>query len=202
MLAIIFVMDRKTYALNSYFSVGALGAILMMILAAVGAISSWYSVGYIKSEVDRKIIKNRKTYQYFILLHLFIFAMFFALITTNLILMWIAIEEATTLSTAFLVSFYNKPSAIEVAWKYLTINSIGVLLGFFGTLLFLYPTVHSGFRGFMSWQLLLSNASAFDPFIAKIAFTFVLIGYVVLKSDWYLCPNGCLMLLIAKRHLR
>ncbi len=173
---IILVMDRKIYALNNYFSVDALGAILMMILAIVGAMASWYSIGYIRSEVDRKIIRSRKAHQYFILLHLFIFAMFFAIITTSPILMWIAIE-ATTLSTAFLVSFYNKPSAVEAAWKYLIINSIGVLLGFFGTLLFLYPTVHSGFRGFMSWQMLLSHASAFDPFIVKIAFIFVLIGY-------------------------
>src|SRR3989304_5418790 len=102
--------------------------------------------------------------------------MFFAIMTTDPIFMWIAIE-ATTLSTAFLISFYNKPSAIEAAWKYLIINSVGLLLGFFGTLLFLYPTQHAEFVGLISWHMLLSNASAFNPFIAKIAFIFVLIGF-------------------------
>lgn len=173
---IVLVINNKIYQTDEYFSVNALGASLMMILGIVSTMASWYSVGYIKKEIDKKIIKPRKANQYFILLHLFIFAMFFAVITTNPILMWIAIE-ATTLSTAFLVSFYNKPSAIEAAWKYLIINSIGVLLGFLGTLLFLYPTVHGGFRGFMSWQMLIFNAPAFEPFIAKIAFIFVLIGY-------------------------
>jgi hydrogenase-4 component F len=174
--AIILVIKRDTYTANAYFSIDALGAILIMILAVVSTMASWYSIGYIRSEVDKKVIRISKAHQYFILLHLFIFAMFFAIITTSPILMWIAIE-ATTLSTAFLVSFYSKPSAVEAAWKYLIINSIGVLLGFFGTLLFLYPTVHSGFKDLMSWQMLLSNASAFDPFIAKVAFIFVLIGY-------------------------
>lgn len=176
LVTVVSLLSNKTCQYLDYFSIDSLGAVLTMILALVGSMASLYSIGYIKSEVDRKIIRLNKAHQYFILLHLFIFAMFFAIITTSPILMWIAIE-ATTLSTAFLVSFYNKPSAIEAAWKYLIINSIGVLLGFFGTLLFLYPAVHSGLREFINWQLLLSNASKFDPFIAKIAFVFVLIGY-------------------------
>jgi hydrogenase-4 component F len=51
------------------------------------------------------------------------------------ILMWIAIE-ATTLSTVFLISFYNKPQATEAAWKYLMLNSLGLLLGLLGVMLF------------------------------------------------------------------
>ena len=170
------VIDSGSYHLNGYFSVDALGVVLMMILALVGAMASWYSVGYLKSEVEKQIIGPSRVRQYFVLLHLFILAMFFAIITTSPILMWIAIE-ATTLSTAFLISFYNKPSAIEAAWKYLIINSVGLLLGFLGTLLFLYPTVHTGFQGLITWQTLHSEASSFDPTITKIAFVFVLIGF-------------------------
>lgn len=170
------VIQNGTYNFKGYLYVDALGTVLMMILAFVGAMASWYSVGYLKIEVEKKIIGFSRVRQYFILLHLFILAMFFAIMTTDPIFMWIAIE-ATTLSTAFLISFYNKPSAIEAAWKYLIINSVGLLLGFFGTLLFLYPTQNAGFVGLISWQMLLSNASAFNPFIAKTAFIFVLIGF-------------------------
>jgi hydrogenase-4 component F len=109
-------------------------------------------------------------------LHLFIFAMFFAIITPNPLLMWIAIE-ATTLSTAFLISFYNKPSAMEAAWKYLIINSVGLLLGFFGTLLFLYPALYAGDYDLITWKTIMAHVSDFDPFVIKIAFIFVLIGY-------------------------
>lgn len=175
-LVVISVIKNEGYGLGVYFSVDALGAVLMMILALVGAIASCYSVGYLKIEMEKGIIGFKRVRQYFVLLHLFILAMFFAIITTNPIFTWIAIE-ATTLSTVFLISFYNRQSTIEAAWKYLIINSVGLLLGFFGTLLFLYPTVHSGFQGLIGWQTLLSNASAFDPFIVKIAFVFVFIGF-------------------------
>ena len=173
---VMMVIKNGIYRFDSFLSLDALGAILAMILAFVGTMVSWYSMSYLKIEMEKGIIGISRVRQYFILLHLFILAMFFAIITTSPILMWIAIE-ATTLSTAFLISFYNKPSAIEAAWKYLIVNSVGLLLGFFGTLLFLYPTVHTGFHGLISWQTLLANTSSFDPFIAKVAFVFVLIGF-------------------------
>jgi hydrogenase-4 component F len=163
-------------AAAGYFSVDALGSILLMLLAVVGAAASWYSTGYLKIEVEKNIIGMSRVWQYFILLHLFLFAMFFAVITTSPIFNWIAIET-TTLSTAFLISFYNKPSAVEAAWKYLIINSVGLLCGFFGTLLFFYPTLRFGYKGFLTWQNLAANAWAFDPVIVKMAFVFVLIGY-------------------------
>ena len=102
--------------------------------------------------------------------------MFFAITTTSSILMWIGIE-ATTLSTAFLIGFYNKPSAMEAAWKYLIINSLGLLFAFFGTLLFLYPALNGGHTELITWSNLLASGPNLDPFIAKMAFIFVLIGY-------------------------
>lgn len=170
------VIHNGIYNLYGYLSVDALGAVIMMLVAIVGTVVSWYSTNYLKVEMEKKIIGISRVRQYFILLHLFILAMLFAIMTTNPIFMWIAIE-ATTLSTAFLISFYNKPSAIEAAWKYLMINSVGLLLGFFGTLLFMYQILHSESHVFISWQMLLSNSPLFDPYIAKIAFIFVLIGF-------------------------
>jgi hydrogenase-4 component F len=170
------VVKNGSYASEVYFSIDSLGAILLILVAVIGFIVSWYSVGYLKAEVAKKIIGFSRVRQYFILLHLFLFAMFFAIITPNPIMMWIAIE-ATTLSTAFLISFYNKPSAMEAAWKYLIINSVGLLLGFFGTLLFLYPALQGGQEGLITWQSIRANISGFDPFVVKIAFIFILIGY-------------------------
>src|SRR3989344_8165907 len=102
--------------------------------------------------------------------------MFLSISASSPIFTWVFIE-ATTLSTAFLISFYNKPSAIEAAWKYLIINSIGLLLGFFGTLLYLTSFGQSMGDEFVSWQTLMANATHLDPLITKIAFIFILIGY-------------------------
>ncbi len=170
------VVRTGSYSWTPYLSVDPLGAIMIIVLALIGFAASWYSIGYLRTEVAKKIIGFHRVKQYFILLNLFLLAMYFAIITTNPILMWIAIE-ATTLSTAFLISFYNKPSAMEAAWKYLIINSVGLLLAFFGTLLFLYPSLSAGHTGLINWHTILSNVSTFNPLVAKTAFIFVLIGY-------------------------
>ena len=175
-IAVAAVVKNGSYASAVYFSIDSLGAILLILVAVIGFIVSWYSVGYLKAEVAKNIIGFSRVRQYFILLHLFLFAMFFAIITPNPIMMWIAIE-ATTLSTAFLISFYNKPSAMEAAWKYLILNSVGLLLGFFGTLLFLYPSLQAGQEGLITWHSIRANVAGFDPFVVKIAFIFILIGY-------------------------
>ena len=150
--------------------------VVLLTVAVVGFASSFYSIGYLRGEVAKGIVGFRRVKQYFVLFQLFLLAMFYAIITVNPILMWIAIE-ATTLSTAFLISFYNKPTAMEAAWKYLIINSIGLLLGFLGTLLFFAPLSDPA-DTFVTWRLLQeAGAAGLNPLLVKIAFIFVLIGY-------------------------
>ena len=166
-----------TTVVSGFIGLDALGTIVILTIAIVGFAATVYSVGYLRQEVAKNVIDTQRVWQYFILLHLFLMAMFFAVATTNPILMWIGIE-ATTLTTVLLFRFYKKATTIEAAWKYLILNSIGLLLGFFGTLLFLtsVPT-GSGEGHFATWQMLLVNASQFDPMVAKIAFVFVIVGY-------------------------
>ncbi|MCX6013903.1 MAG: proton-conducting transporter membrane subunit, partial [Chloroflexi bacterium] len=170
------VATDGTYAPHQFISVDALSAIVMLIIAIVGFLASIYSVKYLREETAKHIIGFKRVKQYFILLNLFIAVMFLAVTSSSPIITWISIE-ATTLSTAFLISFYNKPSAMEAAWKYLIINSIGLLLGFFGTLLYFTSVQASGGAGFITWDGLLSGAVLLDPLLVKIAFIFILIGY-------------------------
>lgn len=170
------VSTAGSYFSWPFFSVDSLGAIIMLIIGSVGLAVAVYSIYYLRQETAKKIIGFTRVKQYFILLNLFLAAMFLAITASNPIFAWISIE-ATTLSTAFLISFYNKPSSTEAAWKYLIINSVGLLLGFFGTLLYFTAVSSSGENGLVSWQSLVANATHLDPLIAKIAFIFVLIGY-------------------------
>jgi hydrogenase-4 component F len=169
------VFRQGRYAYGTYLAVDALGAIVLLTVGLVGTAAAIYSIGYLREEVRKQIVGFSRVRQYFILFHLFLAAMFFAVLTLSPIGMWIAIE-ATTLSTAFLISFYNKPSSMEAAWKYLIINSIGLLLGFFGTLIFL-SSAGPGVERFIDWDSLIRDAGSMDPMLAKIAFIFVLIGY-------------------------
>lgn len=168
------VLSTGTVQASALFSLDALGSYVSLLIALVGAFASFYSVGYLRAETDKEIVGPSRVRQYFLLLKLFFFAMFLAVATMSPVVMWIAIE-ATTLSTAFLISFYNKQSATEAAWKYLILNSLGLLLSLLGTLLFLaLPELR---EGSLTWNELRLSAVTFDPLIVKLAFVFVLVGY-------------------------
>lgn len=165
------VVNQNAYSLNGIFLIHAFEAFILGITTTVGFIATLHSVGYLREEQTKGMIGFKRIKQYYILINLFLLCMFVAITTISPILMWIAIE-ATTLSTVFLVSFFNRKEDIEAAWKYLIINSIGLLLGLLGTTLFL-----SQGSGFTDWNSLMIAATHMDPFISKFAFIFILIGY-------------------------
>jgi hydrogenase-4 component F len=164
------------YSPYPFLSVDSMGAIAMLIISVVGMAAAAYSVPYLREELRRQNITPSQVKRYYIMLNLFLAVMFLAVTSSSPIFTWISIE-ATTLSTAFLISFYNKPYSMEAAWKYLIINSIGLLLGFFGTLLYFTALIGTHNAGLTTWSDFLAHTAHFDPKIAQIAFVFVLIGY-------------------------
>ena len=48
--------------------------------------------------------------------------------------MWVAIEMAT-LTTVLMVGIYRTSEALEAAWKYFILGSVGIALALFGTIL-------------------------------------------------------------------
>lgn len=165
-----------TFVVGKYLALDALSLLLTLIISSVGCVVAFYSVGYLRQEVKKSIIGPRRVKQFFVLFELFLFAMLLAANAANPVLMWIAIE-ATTLSTAFLISFYNKPTATEAAWKYLMINSLGLLIGFLGTLLFLVLPQGAAEGSILTWADLRAGAEGFHPVVVKVAFLFILVGY-------------------------
>lgn len=166
-----------TYS-STYFYVDSLSALMIFIITLGSFSAGIYSMGYLHEENRKEIVGFTRIRQFFILLNLFIFTMFFAVSVSNPALMWIAIE-ATTLSTAFLISFYNKPSAMEAAWKYLIVNSVGLLLGFLGTLILLaVASSHiTGSELIVGWNDLVNIGAIQDPLAVKVAFIFIMVGF-------------------------
>lgn len=164
-------------ATSEIFQTDALGAFVLFFTTIVGLAATVHSIGHLREEVRKDIIGFRRVRQYFVLFHLFFFAMFLAAATTSPLVMWVAIE-ATTLAAAFLISFYNKPSALEAGWKHLIINSVGLLLGFLGTLLFLNAAATAGNGdAFVSWSTLRELGPSLSPLLVTVAFVFVFLGY-------------------------
>lgn len=79
-----------------------------------------------------EVVWSRKSV-YFILLGAFWSAMLLVVLSTNFGLMWLGIS-ATTLATAFLVGFSGEREALEAAWKYLVLCSVGLGFALLGIL--------------------------------------------------------------------
>jgi hydrogenase-4 component F len=106
------------------------------------------------------------------------FAMNLALVANNIGLMWVAIEMAT-LTTVLMVGIYRTHEALEAAWKYFILGSVGIALALFGTILIYMaarPVIGEGADA-MVWSTLMSHAAQFDPALLNVAFIFLLLGY-------------------------
>lgn len=164
---------------NSLIYIDSLSGYILLITNLAFFLVSIYSISYFREELRRKAITFNQLKLYYCLSNVFVLSMIIALTTQNMGIMWISIE-ATTLSSAFLVGFYNNKRAIEAAWKYLIICSVGIAFAMLGIILLYYSStvtlVGSKMSG-LNWNFLLQNASALDPSILKIAFIFILIGF-------------------------
>jgi hydrogenase-4 component F len=84
-----------------------------------------------------------------------------------------------TLTTVAMVGIYRTPEAIEAAWKYFILGSVGIALALFGTILVYMaarPVVGEGIDG-MVWTTLMSRVSEFEPALLNLAFVFLMLGY-------------------------
>jgi hydrogenase-4 component F len=106
------------------------------------------------------------------------FGMNLALVANSIGLMWVAVELAT-LTTVLMVGIYRTPEALEAAWKYFILGSVGIALALFGTILVYIaarPVVGEGLDG-MTWTVLVAHANKLDPALLNLAFVFLLLGY-------------------------
>jgi hydrogenase-4 component F len=167
----------ESAALGGIFYIDSLSIIVLDIVLTISLMASIYSVGYMEEEVKRGKADAGKLKIYYMLMYAFIFTMVLALSVKNMGIMWIAIE-ATTLSSAFLVGFSNDKHALEAAWKYIIICSVGIAVAMLGiTLLHLSSIDVLSSRQFLDWTALYNSAGALKSSVVKLAFIFILVGF-------------------------
>jgi hydrogenase-4 component F len=161
-------------AAGDLFRVDALSALMVAIIALLGAITSLYAVGYVRAELD--VAHLSRVRSFFALFHLFIFTMLVAVTTDNLGVMWIAVE-GTTLATVFLVNLRRTRASIEAAYKYLILSSVGIALAFIGTALVYYAGAAKAGEIAVNWSALRAGAASLNADVVRLAFVFILVGY-------------------------
>jgi hydrogenase-4 component F len=151
---------------------------LIVLTTFVGFTTSVFSASYIAHEIEIGRLTPAYLRFYHAMYQALMGAMAVALLANNIGLMWVGVEVAT-LSTVMMVGIYRTREAIEAAWKYFILGSVGIGLAFFGTILVYVVAQEAVGEGLpaMTWDLLLKNAPALDPKLLSLAFVFLLVGY-------------------------
>jgi hydrogenase-4 component F len=161
-----------------YLLVDDLNKVFIVLTTFVAFTTSVFSASYIGHEIEVGRLAPTFVRFYHAMYQVLMFAMNLALTANNIGLMWVAIEVAT-LTTVLMVGLYRTHEALEAAWKYFILGSVGIALALFGTILVYMaarPVIGEGIDA-MVWTTLMTRAAQFDPALLNVAFVFLLLGY-------------------------
>jgi len=174
--ALALLLERP--APGPFLIVDDLNVVFILISTLVAFTTSVFSATYIAHELEAGHLTHAHLRFYHAMYQMLMFGMNLALLSNNVGLMWVAVELAT-LTTVVMVGIYRTPAALEAAWKYFLLGSVGIALALFGTILVYLAAravVGEGLDA-MAWDVLVANAPGFDPALLNLAFVFLLLGY-------------------------
>ena len=174
--AVLLLFERP--APGPYLQVDDLNVVFIVLNTFVGFTTSVFSASYIAHELETGRLTPAYLRFYHAMYQMMMFGMNLALVANSIGLMWVAVELAT-LTTVLMVGIYRTSEALEAAWKYFILGSVGIALALFGTILVYMaarPIVGEGVDA-MTWTILIANAAGFDPALLNLAFIFLLLGY-------------------------
>jgi len=175
--AVLLVLERPANS-GGYLFVDDLNIVFVVLSTFVGFTTAVFSASYIGHELEIGRLTPRYLRFYHTMYQTLMFAMNLGLLANNIGLMWVAIELAT-LTTVLMVGIYRTHEALEAAWKYFILGSVGIALALFGTILVYMaarPVIGEGHDA-MVWTALIEKAHAFSPELLNVAFVFLMLGY-------------------------
>ncbi|WP_248961476.1 proton-conducting transporter transmembrane domain-containing protein [Sphaerisporangium perillae] len=170
--------DHPRTAIGGLLRADALSAFMLIVIGVVALLAMLASPGYLAAEVAAGHTGERAARRYGILTQAFVAAMALAVLAASLGVLWVAVE-ATTILTAFLVGHRRTRQAVEAAWKYVVICSVGIALALLGIVLTNYAAVHARVpsAGVLDWAVLAGHAADLDPGVMRIAVALLVLGF-------------------------
>jgi hydrogenase-4 component F len=141
-----------------YILVDDLNIVFVVLNTFVGFTTSIFSASYIAHEMETGRLTPVYLRFYHAMYQIMMFGMNLAFVSNNIGLVWVAVELAT-LSTVLMVGIYRTHAALEAAWKYFILGSVGIALALFGTILVYMaarPVMGEG-QDAMVWSLLVGH---------------------------------------------
>jgi hydrogenase-4 component F len=180
-LFLLYVIFNKDSTEIGIFKYDSLGILFFGTLVLISFAVFYHSKKYLDEEDDKQI---RLYHIAFVSLCASISGAYFS---DNVTATWVLIE-ATTLGSALLIYHRRTEKALEAAWKYVFVCSIGILIAYLG-ILFL-SIVLKNQHGNMSFGSLAEAIPTANPLYLKLAFVLVITGYSCKMEYFPLYPIG------------
>jgi hydrogenase-4 component F len=159
--------------LGVFLQLDLTGLLFLSITSMLFFITSLYTVSYI---LDGTHDEQASPQRFIPCLLWFLAAMTLVTVTHHFALMWAAVE-ATTLASAPLVYFYKRKGALEAAWKYLLICSVGIALALLGVFFLGIAASVAQQNNGLGLAELISAAPLMSRSWLKAAFVLALVGF-------------------------
>jgi hydrogenase-4 component F len=159
-------------AVPGWLSCDGLSAVVLWLVSFVGLVAALFSWGYMERLVPQA--GAGKLRRYYLGFNLFLLSMLAVPALAQVAMVWIAVA-LTTLLSAFLVGFHGTSAAMEAAWKYVVLTSLGAIVALFGVFV-LYWAASAAGVGF-TWSALADAAPLLPPTLVLTALLFVLVGF-------------------------
>ncbi len=161
---------------NYFFTYDSLGVLFTFVLTILSIATYYFSRSYLKNED----YSSRKVSVYYSALIMLITAIMTTYFSNNFAVLWVSIE-ATSLFVSMLIFFERTKVALEAAWKYLFVSSIGIAVAFIGILLMGIAVSNYGLTD-LSFGTLSNVVKSMNTYWLKISVLFIVAGFSVKLS--------------------
>ena len=168
--------DGPIAAVGGQLRADSLSAFMVIVIAAVALLAGLASPSHLATELADGTTTPKDARRQCLLVQAFLSAMALAVLAATLGGLWVAIE-ATTVVTAFLVGQRRSRGALEAAWKYVVICSVGIALAFLGTVLLNHASAQGTPGAGLDLAALASQAGSLDPGVTRIAVALLILGF-------------------------
>jgi hydrogenase-4 component F len=148
--------------------------VFLLATALLYCLTAVFAIGYVSAGPTSTSLYRRRL---FAGVNLFAWAMAMAPVVNNLGLLWVAIE-VTTVVSALLVAIEGTDGAIEAAWKYILIASLGLGLSLLATAVMYHAgSLSLGHAYDLSYAKLLGGAARFPAGTVRLAYLLAVVGF-------------------------
>ena len=171
--------DPEGAEAGTWIVVDAAGGLFVAAIALVGLASVLVSPAALRTMPESLVSEDKRDRTYYVFLYAFWSILLAVPLAGNLAAAWLLVE-ATTATSAILVGFSGKPRALEAAWKYLILTSLGLGVALLGIVLLAAGVPGGGLDG-LTWGELSDYEGGRDTALA--AYLLLLAGLAA-KIGW------------------